>query len=457
MITNANQLVPVVVIDEQAKTVSISDITDYAGLSQSLTGLVASGSLVGPLGLSVIDKPLYTDPLIDLETDTESASFLLPLDVNNKIVEGDYKLTYTLRNEDLSTNFTREVIVCYKSKSVLDASTEYNCEGAYFKFIDNTNYNGLTVSSKSLVIKYPIGTNGVRVAEDYVNADANQSSVIVVGSLWTGGYTTIFSVTGTYSVGTHLQVAFSRVATLNTVVQCQSSLVGLSNCIAKVAEIYKSMCETGAPTRAIECDLMLLNTYINLYEVAISQGTQNTQANTYAGLIRSIVDKYNCGCGQDNGEPVFIGESTAANAQAIVRGFNSLIQYDHNPSLLIQNNDYKVAFDAKTLKVGDIVEVRMYCINASDDQEIIVQKDAVSLGVSIVNPSRSEVVLYAIKETESLIRLYLQEKQNGARSEAFFAIDPLLETEIVSLTLESAEPFTGGEGVYNLIAEYKIK
>jgi len=65
--------------------------------------------------------------------------------------------------------------------------------------------------------------------------------------------------------------------------------------------------------------------------------------------------------------------------------------------------------------------------------------------------------LYAIKETESLIRLYLQEKQNGARSEAFFAIDPLLETEIVSLTFESAEPFTGGEGVYNLIAEKKIK
>lgn len=457
MITSANQLVPVVVIDEQGKSVSISDITDYVGLSQSLTGLVASGSLVGPLGISVFDKPLFAEPLIDLESDTESTSFLLPVDVNGKILEGNYTLTYTLRDEDLTTNFTLEVIVCYKSKSILDISSEYNCEGAYFKFIDSTNYNDLTVLTKSLVIKHPTGINNVRVAEDYVNTNLNQSSSIVVGSLWTGGYTTIFSVSGNYFVGTNLQIAFSRVATLNTVVQCQSSLISLSNCIAKVAEIYKSMCETGAPTRMIECDLMLLNTYINLYEVAISQGSQNPQANTYSLLIRGIVDKYGCGCGQDNSIPEFIGEATGVNAQVVTRGFNSLIQYDNNPSAQIQANSYSFSFDAALLKDKDLVEARMYFINSTDDQEIIVSKDATSVSVFLPNPSKNEVVLYILKASETVIRVYLQERENGITSQAFFSVNPALETEIITINIESAEPFSVSEGVFDFIAEYKIK
>lgn len=458
MITSSDQIVPVIVIDELAKTVLIKDITDYAGLSQALTGIHAVGTLTGPLSLGIIDKQTYADPIIDLEGGTTGVAFNLPVDGNQKIVFGDYVLSYTIRNEDGTFSFTKEVTICYTEKDILNVSNAYNCETTSFKFVDDTNYNGLTITSKNLTIKHPINSQGDRVANDYQNTALNQSSVIVLSSLWTGTYTTIFGVAGTYLVGANLEIAFSRTSNSSLTVECQSSLVGLLNCISKVAETYKAMCETGAPTRSIECDLMLLNTYMGMYEVSSNQGVQNNQAENLAKKIFAIVDKYGCGCGQNSSEPVLIGESTSENSVVPdPRGFNSLIKYDRSAGAEFYNAEYKVVFDSSVLKVNDLVRIEFYYVCSSDDQEIIAGVESNNIQFFIANPSSGLVVLYIEKTSNTNLSMSMQNREGGALVSQNLTITETDEENLVTVSFESAEPFGSGEGVYSVLSEYKIK
>lgn len=364
MITSSDQLVPVPVINETTKKISLRDDTDYAGLGQSLTGFKSIGTLSGPLG--VITEATFSVPFIDLDGSTVSSDYDMPFDVDGKLLDGTYTLSYKFTDD--TTTFTKEVSWCYKRQDYCSFVVSHSKKLGILSFEDTTDLTNIVLTSKKYVFQFPNGADGSPVKDDVIVEGVNSSKTYTITSLYSNTYTVSVTIAGTYSYSNY-EVVFSHSCLKEHVVSYNSSLSVVKGCLSNMIDLYEKQCKMGGPSSALECDLSLIQSKYVLAQLYDADGDEDLYSEVVDEIVL-IAKRNGCSCSSLSGsEPALIIGDSSIN----VLPPGSVIHYAHTCENTVKFDDFKIV--GGLLADGDLVSLEGRLRVSSGTPTFIVSVD----------------------------------------------------------------------------------
>ena len=182
-----------------------------------------------------------------------------------------------------------------------------NCLTAQISVQDQTQYQASDTISRTMVLNYPILSNGtpVETAETTSNA-----SMLVGPNIWTGNYTIALTSVLTREQTDTLVLQYSVIKYNYFLLECDAGLCCMRSCIDNIFNSYKEALSAGSARLAILRDNMIvIMGYVNLYGIAVNCG--NTQAaSDYLSALQNYMDSIGCNCDcsgtTPNGEPTIV-------------------------------------------------------------------------------------------------------------------------------------------------------
>ena len=184
-----------------------------------------------------------------------------------------------------------------------------DCFRSQMTIWDNTKYpTGYTVTSREMVVHYPLNASGDPVA----NSVTTQNASITIGpNIWSGGYNVQSTVVVSYTGEDGLVVEQTYKGAIFPNVQCDPGLCCVNDCLSSVHNRYKEALANGGASQVSVWKEVLFqaNIYISRYYLYMLCNQPENAIDVASELVSFL---RSCGCNCDcnpcgtNEEPVEI-------------------------------------------------------------------------------------------------------------------------------------------------------
>lgn len=250
----------------------------------------------------------------------------------------------------------KSITLCHdKSNFNVKLEVTYSCDAACFKSKDVSDYQGVTLTSRTHRIQYPRYANGVEVAPDVVSTNIATNTQITLQNLWTGNYTVSVESEGELQVSNEFVILFGSRSVVERDVICKSSAIKARHCIYKLLQQYDKYCAMDRSTNPIQCALTSINTSYLLMRM-YQQAGEGEKANQMALRIIDIANSYGCNCDHIDG--------TMGPVQVIASGVVDVF-YNQFTSPLTEDGDIYYHIDGQDARLPAGDEARVLTIGPS--------------------------------------------------------------------------------------------
>lgn len=275
-------------------------VSAYNGTTKVAT--VSSNWSTTPDNTSVYNF-VFSDIYIDADLDNQ-VPIAVPLDANNKPLNGSYNILYTVYDSNLAAYSTKSVDfeICYTSPTV---SIEHNvdCISPLFQSIDTTSYtvNSIVPTiSRTHTLSYPPGT------PLFNTPTVSSGATISTGVFYTGTQSTQIDSNLTYLVQTDgeggIYIYDEVTGGLQVDVECDSKLCDIFCCVVTVYNrMTKYKCTNRVLYEEALDDFTLVMGLVSLAREAWDCGKEDK----VNAILADILDVAQCesGCGCSDGTP----------------------------------------------------------------------------------------------------------------------------------------------------------
>jgi len=290
------------------KTFEFIDQTDYAGQSVALVDADGIFTIVDPLGNTIYNNTDYSSPDIDPNVSlTNSTTILLPLDGSGKVIQGQYTITYTVRDTGGAPDYASLVktfTLAYASPTISLVLTA-DCVKPLLKSTDDTNYTINSVDP-SIVrdhkILYPPSVSQPDVTG---TGSALETSVFYTIKGSTLQHTSTLASTVTYDFGSDFFVTDSISGQDENDVSCDGQLCDIYCCVRSEWNRYTSNVNVNETAANLHLDNWIqMTSLMEKIRVALECG-KGTDVSEYTARIQKLG---NCesGCDCDDGTPQLV-------------------------------------------------------------------------------------------------------------------------------------------------------
>lgn len=303
----------------------VKKVTAYNGTTKVAT--VESAWSVTPDNTSVYNF-VFADIYIDADLSNQ-VPISVPLDANNKPLNGTYNILYTVYDTNLATYSTKSIDfeICYQSPTVCIEQT-VNCLSPLFQSVDTTVYTVNSVVptiSRTHTLYYPAGTPLINTPT------VSTGATISTGVFYTGVQQTQVDTTLQYIIYTHPTddtniLIYDEVSGSASVdVDCDSRLCDIFCCVITLYnKMNKYKCKNEILYKEALEDFTLVMSLVSLAREAWECGKED-KLNT---IITDILNVAECepGCGCSDGTPQQVtGLGASANFVEVTSGGSPVV------------------------------------------------------------------------------------------------------------------------------------
>jgi hypothetical protein len=273
-----------------APVIRVKDLTDYGLIP--LTDVKVFINIEGPLGVVHLSTPPTPD--IDRGVTDTSANYLIPLNTNQEVPQGQYLIDYGVTVESTGDEYTLQKIFDYSYVApVPKLKITYSCIRSELKSNDDTNYQVEGQDYISTTLKHDI-TWPVESGEP---KEVTTAAEVVLGpNIWTGKYYSSLDTRPKYQIDEGVFVIDKLITGLNAKVICDidyckissslRNLINQRNCLSnKMSGEYQRL--DFVITRATE--LIALADVAKLCE-------NDVELEKIYKEINALLEGVNCGC-----------------------------------------------------------------------------------------------------------------------------------------------------------------
>jgi hypothetical protein len=333
------------------RTITLKDEVDYTGYT--LADMSGYFIVKSPTGV-VLHQGNFGTPDIVQSTSLEFDELNIPLDSLGAILNGIYKISYHVKNDDTGIIYESievSVLVCDSNcdcKTEGSLKLEINCDSALAVAKDTTKYASGSVLDREITLRPPLGSrysNGTAAS----NYKTVLSSAIISDALWTGVWEATLSavvehpvIEGdmNFTIVEYVYVYTTAEAT------CDVNLCSLYKCITKeFDQIKKQGSRQGGLSNNIDLldRIELIQTEYISMEVARSCGNKTNVVKHY-NVLKDMLD-CDCGCGSTD-SPVLIEAIAPTGNNVAISGSYPIVV---TPAVDGDNTTYTVSLSQNFL------------------------------------------------------------------------------------------------------------
>lgn len=247
----------------------------------------------------------FSSPDID-ENETDTLEVDLPVDDNDKILQGTYTIYYNSYVGGKYSTGQMTVRYCIEIPTV-ELSLDYTCRNSTIISTDSTDYDIYCSCSNSDVTPSITRTHTVVYPKTMLTPIADvvsANAVVTVTPIWTKyWYSRVSSVLSytmpadSYTGSTLYFITGTVEGLADSTVVCDDCLCLLYECISSIIDKYFSIQNTASPTELARYQTTLFDIQTLYMQFRLSEGCE-TEADTRAicGQIRAIVGAWDCEC-----------------------------------------------------------------------------------------------------------------------------------------------------------------
>ncbi len=393
------------------------DTTNWAGQSISVNDVNGCFQIISPSGIVIYNNTDYSDSGCDIWTSnslTSQQSIALPLGSNSLVESGDYTITYTQYDINLSVYYTQVNSYTYEYVSpVACISQTVDCISPQFTSVDLTEYEveGITPTiTRVHTIYYPNGSVGQ--GSPLVGSTATLATGIFYNGTETSEITSTLSYTFTDGLIVLDEISASKDIKVNCEYICsiycciralEQQLINTpvtvnKNLYAQLSDTFQTvMSFVGLAQVAINCGKSDdVNCYLekimeltNCTSDCACSGDEPSRVSGLGGLINEVV--VNSGGAPLTVTPVVVGNTTTYTitlSGAFVTLVNSFL-----------NTDLAGGSNVATLTSATVGTTKTYTINPKN--AVVAAGANVSVSSAYVSPTTTYTVATDVSTTVS--------------------------------------------------------
>jgi hypothetical protein len=193
----------------------------------------------------------------------------------------------TFYSEEITVPYCKQEWPCQKLTVTGD------CIRAVLSANDQTQYSATDTLVRLINLNYPILANGSPVLPAVSTAN---SSISVGPSIWTGAYA--IALTSNLTRETEEGLVLNIILTTydNYILECDAGLCCMVDCISNLFSQYQiAVSNASAKLPTLTGDMIIINTYIQLYSISIECGDTD-KAGQYLDQLKQYMTLIGCDC-----------------------------------------------------------------------------------------------------------------------------------------------------------------